>query len=572
MKKLICLFGAIVLCAVFISCNTAENHEESSVSNSASEQITEPQKEPERIITVADLSQFVIVRGMESSDDVGACAQKLQNSIKEKLSLNLTMKSDFVMAGNPAYSEAEFEILLGVCDRDECAPALEELKYYDYTYRISEKKLLICAVSDRALQNAVDHFIANVIENADTAPESVFFSNDNNAYLYNHDYPFDDIKLMGASISEYKLIYPADNKYKESIVATTVRGRIRELTGYDLQIEKDSKQKDASGREIHIGVTDRDTDFAAALELETHAGFVGSNGKNHWLLMSNTPVGIVYAADRFISTLKENTSLDVAELNSDIGIVKPEASEKLAVMSYNIQMWAPWTAGKPEATMKIIQERNPDLFGVQEATLPQWGEFLKNQFGETYGIVDLALHGIEQADWPVTENPIFYRKDKFELIESGFKWLTDTPDVNSKLEVSAAIRTFTYAVLERKSDGLRFVYVNTHLDHVDGQPTQAAILVKFLERFEGYPIIVTGDFNFEVLSAGYTNMTNGGYLSSKFFCEETINSEIGTAPSGREVDYCYSNGRNIFFHTYEVISNPMPSDHYALYIEFSFCK
>ncbi len=572
MKKLICLFWAIVLCAVFISCNTAENHEESSVSNSSSEQITEPQKEPERIITVADLSQFVIVRGMESSDDVGACAQKLQNSIKEKLSLNLTMKSDFVMAGNPTYSESEFEILLGVCDREECPPVFEELKYYDYTYRISGTKLLICAVSDRALKNAVDHFIANVIETADTAPETVFFSNESNAFLYNHDYPFDDIKLMGASISEYKLIYPADNKGKESFIASIVNSRLRELTGYDLQIEKDSKQKDSSGREIHIGITNRDTDFAASLSLDGNAGFVGKNGEKHWLITSNTSAGIVYAVDRFISAIKKSSSTDVAELNDNVGIVKPETSEKLSVMSYNIQMWAPWTEGKSEATMQIILDRSPDLFGVQEATLPQWTPYLKNTFGDAYGIVDLELHGIEQADWPITENPIFYKKDKFELIESGFKWLTDTPDVNSKLEVSAAIRTFTYAVLERKSDGLRFVYVNTHLDHVDGQPTQAAILVKFLEQFEGYPILVTGDFNFQVSSDGYYNMVNGGYLSSKFYCEELVNSQVGTVPSGKEIDYCYSNGRNIHFYSYEVISEPTPSDHYALYVEFAFCE
>ena len=80
---------------------------------------------------------------------------------------------------------------------------------------------------------------------------------------------------------------------------------------------------------------------------------------------------------------------------------------------------------------------------------------------------------------------IFYRTDKFDLIESGTKWLSPTPDEPCSYYVykdpdtgvtyrANFPRIMTYAVLERKTDGARFIYVNTHLDHNGNNNHEAA--------------------------------------------------------------------------------------------------
>ena len=59
-------------------------------------------------------------------------------------------------------------------------------------------------------------------------------------------------------------------------------------------------------------------------------------------------------------------------------------------------------------------------------------------------------------------NPIYFKTDKFELIEWGSKWLTSTPDLPSIIDGMDTWKGLTYAVLEEKETGTRFIYVNVH--------------------------------------------------------------------------------------------------------------
>ena len=129
---------------------------------------------------------------------------------------------------------------------------------------------------------------------------------------------------------------------------------------------------------------------------------------------------------------------------------------------------------------------------------------------------------------------IFYRKDLFTLVDSGTKWLSNTPDeAGSKYQipnttyVANCPRVMTYAVLERQTDGVRFLYVNTHLDHDGNNNTTVAsqirrnqieILLAQIDivknEFGNLPTIVTGDFNVSPGQSPYKAMTEGGYLDS----------------------------------------------------------
>ena len=113
-------------------------------------------------------------------------------------------------------------------------------------------------------------------------------------------------------------------------------------------------------------------------------------------------------------------------------------------------------------------------------------------------------------------NAIFYRTDTFKLITSGTKWLSNTPDKASRYSYTENGVTYkanynrimTYVVLERKSDGARFIYVNTHLDNNDDNAHEVAEKIRQAEvdimmniikgltnSYGNLPVIVTGDFN-----------------------------------------------------------------------------
>ena len=149
------------------------------------------------------------------------------------------------------------------------------------------------------------------------------------------------------------------------------------------------------------------------------------------------------------------------------------AENKYSIMSYNILCDRP----KPERIERLIamlKKYEADTIGMQEVT-PYWLSFIKPALEDKYVCVGLGRDGENNGE----HSCVFYNKEKFDLISTETKWLSDTPDVVSRVEGSAYIRIVTFAVLERKSDGKRFVHANTHLDFGKAAVEQ----VKYIKKF-----------------------------------------------------------------------------------------
>jgi endonuclease/exonuclease/phosphatase family metal-dependent hydrolase len=177
----------------------------------------------------------------------------------------------------------------------------------------------------------------------------------------------------------------------------------------------------------------------------------------------------------------------------------------------------------------MIDKYAPDTIGFQEATT-YWMGLLKQRLGDRYGYVGVGRN----ADHSGEASPVFYLKSKFELIDSGTRWMTSTPDVSgSKIPESSLPRVYSYAVLKVIATGQTFVHVNTHLEHTseEAREIQARYLVEFLERYRttGVAYIVTGDFNCERGAGSYTTMVNAGLSDSLNVAEK---KEPGTTYHG----------------------------------------
>ena len=75
----------------------------------------------------------------------------------------------------------------------------------------------------------------------------------------------------------------------------------------------------------------------------------------------------------------------------------------------------------------------------------------------------------------------------------------ETPDVPSFGWDADCRRTVTWALMNDRRNGRSFYFVHTHLDHV-GRLAQKNGLQLILDRIadinpEGYPMVLTGDFN-----------------------------------------------------------------------------
>ncbi len=178
--------------------------------------------------------------------------------------------------------------------------------------------------------------------------------------------------------------------------------------------------------------------------------------------------------------------------------LSPDSTE-LRVMSFNIRYDNPhdgifsWDQRK-ELVFNVLQLESPDIIGFQEALVNQTKELADN-------LSSLAWYGVGRDDGNQKGEyaPIFYRKDCFALLDSGFFWLSETPEVPGSISWGAACtRIVTWVQLsENSSKQILFIF-NTHFDHVseDARVHASELLLSKIRTITGdADLILTGDFN-----------------------------------------------------------------------------
>ena len=171
----------------------------------------------------------------------------------------------------------------------------------------------------------------------------------------------------------------------------------------------------------------------------------------------------------------------------------------LKVMSFNVQTENGTQVDfdlRAEMLRDLMDQLQPDSIGMQEVTTG-WIYRMDNfAFNQSYA-------GVGEGRTPGGEaSSIYYRKDKFDLVDHGTFWLSETPDVaGSYLEASLYPRICTWAHLRDKVTGFEYIHVNTHLDHLGGsdgrtlRTAQIRVILEYLKTLPDVPMVMTGDFN-----------------------------------------------------------------------------
>lgn len=172
----------------------------------------------------------------------------------------------------------------------------------------------------------------------------------------------------------------------------------------------------------------------------------------------------------------------------------------LTVLSFNIRYDNPadgedrWEKRRDQAA-GLIRDHAPDVVGLQEALKGQLDDLGKALEG--YGRIGVGRDdGKQKGEY----SAILYRADRFEAVEQGTFWLSDTPETpGSKSWGNRVVRVCTWARLKEKQTGASFYFFNTHLDH-ENQPSREKSAALICERIvsragKAEPVIVTGDFN-----------------------------------------------------------------------------
>ena len=223
--------------------------------------------------------------------------------------------------------------------------------------------------------------------------------------------------------------------------------------------------------------------------------------------------------------------------------------QELKVMSYNIRLNTEndgtnaWMYRCP-ATLEMLKDQQPDVFGVQEA-LPEQVRFLE-EWADGYECVGV---GRDDGKKKGEHMSIFWNKKNIKLIKWGTFWLSETPEKPSMGWDAACYRTATWALMKDKRTGKKFYFVNTHLDHV-GKQARANGLALIVDRIaeinpEGYPMVLTGDFNVKpddpCLTGLDARMKSTRKIAAKTDSHHTFNG-WGKASKDMVIDYIYISG------------------------------
>ena len=221
----------------------------------------------------------------------------------------------------------------------------------------------------------------------------------------------------------------------------------------------------------------------------------------------------------------------------------------IKVMSYNIRYDNPndgencWENRK-EATLKMIDELRPDVFGVQEALAHQVRYIEENS--PEYASVGVGRDDGKEAGEFMS---IFYDRSKIRLDDWGTIWLSQTPEKPSLGWDAWCPRTATWAEMEIIETGQKFFYVNTHLDHGGRNSRRNAldlIIATIKEKNQkGCPTILTGDFNVSpdndfTLESLRTFMYNAAETASH--ADTVATSNAFGKREGKHIDYIWWKG------------------------------
>ncbi|WP_455640439.1 endonuclease/exonuclease/phosphatase family protein [Parabacteroides sp.] len=171
----------------------------------------------------------------------------------------------------------------------------------------------------------------------------------------------------------------------------------------------------------------------------------------------------------------------------------------LNVLTFNIRMdtqedgYNQWSNRKDLAA-DLVKFHEVDIFGAQEVLNHQLNDLLQR-------LPEYAYVGVGREDGKTKGEyaPIIYKKDRFELEDSGNFWLAeDINAVGKKGWDAACERVATWGIFKDKQSGKKFFFLNTHLDHIGkvARHEGASLVLEQARKLsKGLPVIVTGDFN-----------------------------------------------------------------------------
>lgn len=195
-------------------------------------------------------------------------------------------------------------------------------------------------------------------------------------------------------------------------------------------------------------------------------------------------------------------------------------AQELIVASFNIRQRNTndvgnlWQDRKTPLT-NLIKYHEFEIFGIQEGFYDQVQD-LKNLLPG----FDYVGVGRDNGAQEGEHSAIFYNTKRFKVIKSGTFWLSEKDTEHPNKGWDAVLpRICTWGVFEDQVNKKKFIFMNTHFDHVGKEARRESaklILSKAKEFAKDLPLVLTGDFNVDENDEAYFTLANSKVVTDVY--------------------------------------------------------
>lgn len=259
-------------------------------------------------------------------------------------------------------------------------------------------------------------------------------------------------------------------------------------------------------------------------------------------------------------------------------------AQQLSIGTYNVRYDNPQDIGnlwvdRAPVVANLLRFHDFDIFGTQEA--------LKNQLDDiSRALPQYARYGAGRDDGKEKgeHSAIFYKKDRFKVLNKGDFWLSQTPEKPSLgWDATCCNRICSWIYVQDLQTKKKFYFFNVHYDHQGVQARQESsklILARIRDIAGKSPVILTGDFNGHHQSTWYQALATSGLLQDTYnqvsypYANNASFNAFGKQSDRKEIidhifvtDHFKAKKWGVLTDTYH---GKFPSDHFPVMVQLTY--
>ena len=263
---------------------------------------------------------------------------------------------------------------------------------------------------------------------------------------------------------------------------------------------------------------------------------------------------------------------------------KAEDKEVLKIATFNLRMDTPsdgenaWFHWK-DMVSDLVRFYGFDLFGTQEGFTHQLNDILR--------LSDYRFIGVGRDDGKDAGEhcAIFYRSDRFKVLDQGDFWLSEHPEKPGRgWDGTCCNRICTWGKFEDLKNHKQFYFFNVHYEYEGdvARRESSNLMISRIKSIAGnQPVFLTGDFNAFPTEEPIRILNDSGFLNDSYKITKeapfgpvcTYHGYDSTIKTEERLDYIWVTD-SIQIDKYGVLTNTLyghtPSDHFPVMVVAEF--